>query len=283
MIFTLTALFLFGGRRDPAVHPGAADRDHLGHLLLDLQRRARSSPSGRSGKRAARRGPRPAARCAAPRRDRPPRGRPGARGAREVAGERRRAHAVPMLAPRYRWRYPDRDAARRRVPRGRRGPRGLVAGSPRVLARRGVVAADARGATSAPPAARPPRPGPPAGRGRGGRAGRPVPATRGERVLVFGDFDADGLTGLAILVRALRRLGAGRRDRTCRAGVDEGHGLSLRAVEAARDAGRTLIFTVDTGSSSVAEVAAAGARRDRRDRDRPPPRPAGRSRRPSRW
>src|ERR1035437_5279325 len=31
--------------------------------------------------------------------------------------------------------------------------------------------------------------------------------TRGERVLVYGDFDADGLTGLAILVIALRRLG----------------------------------------------------------------------------
>src|SRR5512140_1033677 len=30
---------------------------------------------------------------------------------------------------------------------------------------------------------------------------------RRERVLVFGDFDADGLTGLAILVLALRRLG----------------------------------------------------------------------------
>ena len=30
---------------------------------------------------------------------------------------------------------------------------------------------------------------------------------RGEPIIVFGDFDADGLTGLAILVRALRRLG----------------------------------------------------------------------------
>ena len=34
---------------------------------------------------------------------------------------------------------------------------------------------------------------------------------RGERVLVFGDFDADGLTGLAILVLALRRLGVDAR------------------------------------------------------------------------
>jgi single-stranded-DNA-specific exonuclease len=41
--------------------------------------------------------------------------------------------------------------------------------------------------------------------------------------------------------------------------LEEGHGLSLAAVEAARTAGAALIVTVDTGSSSVAEVAAANA------------------------
>ena len=78
----------------------------------------------------------------------------------------------------------------------------------------------------------------------------------GEGVLVVGDFDADGLCGLAILVRALRRLGLDAAALVpSRAG--EGHGLSLRAVEAAAAAGRTLVVTVDTGSSSVAEVGAA--------------------------
>jgi single-stranded-DNA-specific exonuclease len=80
---------------------------------------------------------------------------------------------------------------------------------------------------------------------------------RGERVLVVGDFDADGLTGLAILATALRRLGLDVATHVP-SRVDEGHGLSLQAVAAARDAGCTLLFTVDTGSSSVAEVAAAG-------------------------
>lgn len=81
---------------------------------------------------------------------------------------------------------------------------------------------------------------------------------RGERVLVFGDFDADGITGLAILTLALRRLGL---DVTpyVPSRLDEGHGLSLAAVEAATAAGATVIVTVDTGSSSVAEVAAANS------------------------
>ena len=77
-----------------------------------------------------------------------------------------------------------------------------------------------------------------------------------ESVLVFGDFDADGITGLAILTIALRRLGIvvipyvpSR--------LDEGHGLSRAAVDAAVAAGARVIVTVDTGSSSVAEVAAA--------------------------
>ncbi|MGZ3640790.1 MAG: single-stranded-DNA-specific exonuclease RecJ [Candidatus Limnocylindrales bacterium] len=81
---------------------------------------------------------------------------------------------------------------------------------------------------------------------------------RGERALVVGDFDADGLTGLAILVLALRRLGIDTApyvpDRRW-----EGHGLSMAAVEQSVAQGRSLLLTVDTGTSSVAEVAAAAA------------------------
>jgi single-stranded-DNA-specific exonuclease len=88
------------------------------------------------------------------------------------------------------------------------------------------------------------------------RVARAVAA--GERVLVFGDFDADGLTGCAIIVLALRALGLDAEphvpDR-----LAEGHGLSLAAVERARAEDRTLIFTVDTGTSSGEEIAAAAA------------------------
>ncbi|HET7677689.1 MAG TPA: single-stranded-DNA-specific exonuclease RecJ [Candidatus Limnocylindrales bacterium] len=80
----------------------------------------------------------------------------------------------------------------------------------------------------------------------------------GERLLVFGDFDADGVTGLAVLVRALRRLGLDAAPYVP-SRLSEGHGLSLAAVERARAEGRSLIVTVDCGTTSVAEVTAARA------------------------
>lgn len=80
-----------------------------------------------------------------------------------------------------------------------------------------------------------------------------------EPVQVFGDFDADGLTGLAIMVRALRAFGLDV-EPYVPSRLDEGHGLSLRAVDAAERDGRTLIVTVDTGSTSGPEIAAAGRR-----------------------
>ena len=55
-----------------------------------------------------------------------------------------------------------------------------------------------------------------------------APSRAGERVLVFGDFDADGLTGLAILVLALRCARASTSSRYVPDRTGEGHGLSLR-------------------------------------------------------
>ena len=160
-----------------------------------------------------------------------------------------------MLVPRYRWRYPDRapldDAFVGAV--AAHGGSSLLA---RVLARRGV-GTDELDAFFGPPALGLHDPGllPDAALvvARVERARR-----EGERVLVMGDFDADGLTGLAILVTALRRLGLDVAAHVP-SRLDEGHGLSLRAVGAAHDGGRSLLLTVDTGTSSVAEVAAAAA------------------------
>ena len=81
---------------------------------------------------------------------------------------------------------------------------------------------------------------------------------KGERVMVFGDFDADGLTGLAILVRALRRLGVDVVPYVP-SRLDEGHGLSRKAIAAAIEARAAVIVTVDCGSTSVAEIAEAGS------------------------
>ena len=82
---------------------------------------------------------------------------------------------------------------------------------------------------------------------------------RGERVLVFGDFDADGLTGLAIMTLALRRFGVAV-EPYVPSRLDEGHGLSMAALDAAVAFGASLIITVDCGTTSVAEVAESNAR-----------------------
>jgi len=82
---------------------------------------------------------------------------------------------------------------------------------------------------------------------------------RGERVLVYGDFDADGLTGLSILVLALRSLGLDVAPYVPERLAD-GHGLSLRAIERAAVEARTLIVTADCGTSSAAEIELARGR-----------------------
>jgi single-stranded-DNA-specific exonuclease len=78
----------------------------------------------------------------------------------------------------------------------------------------------------------------------------------GEKVLVFGDGDVDGITGTALLANYLESLGM---DVTWRIPTgDESYGLSLEAVEefAAKDG--TLIITVDCGISRFGEVKRAG-------------------------
>ncbi len=151
--------------------------------------------------------------------------------------------------------------------------RGLSARLMRVLSRRGPVdSGGARGPLR--------RAGVGAQRSRGScrTPTAPWPACRlrsgaGERVLVLGDFDADGLTGLAILVLALRHLGLDV-EPYVPARTEEGHGLSQGAVERALAGGRTLILTADTGSTSHVEIAAA--RRGRHLGHRHGPSPAAR-------
>ena len=81
----------------------------------------------------------------------------------------------------------------------------------------------------------------------------------GEIVQVFGDFDADGLTGLTILTIALRRFGIAVMPYVP-SRLDEGHGLSIAAIEEAVAAGASLIVTVDCGTSSGPEIAVANER-----------------------
>ncbi|MCQ1058120.1 single-stranded-DNA-specific exonuclease RecJ [Photobacterium sp. ZSDE20] len=80
------------------------------------------------------------------------------------------------------------------------------------------------------------------------------------RIIVVGDFDADGATSSALSVLALRMLGSRNVDYLVPNRFDDGYGLSPEVVEQAADRGAELIMTVDNGVSSISGVAAAKAR-----------------------
>jgi single-stranded-DNA-specific exonuclease len=79
------------------------------------------------------------------------------------------------------------------------------------------------------------------------------------RVLVVGDFDADGATSTALLVRALRALRFAHVDFLVPNRFHFGYGLTPEIVALAATRAPTLIVTVDNGVSSVAGVEAARA------------------------
>ncbi|HEY7832263.1 MAG TPA: single-stranded-DNA-specific exonuclease RecJ [Ktedonobacterales bacterium] len=83
-----------------------------------------------------------------------------------------------------------------------------------------------------------------------------VAARTGERVVVFGDYDADGLTSCAIMLLALQAVGA-RAEPYLPARTDEGRGPSEAAVRALAAQGYTLLVTTDCGTTNVAAVRVA--------------------------
>ena len=82
---------------------------------------------------------------------------------------------------------------------------------------------------------------------------------RNERLLVVGDFDADGATGTAVAVRGLRMLGARFVDFAVPDRKRHGYGLSTLLVDELLDRAPQVIVTVDHGTSSVAGVARAAS------------------------
>jgi single-stranded-DNA-specific exonuclease len=79
-------------------------------------------------------------------------------------------------------------------------------------------------------------------------------------VLVVGDYDADGATSSALIVRALRAYGWPEVDFLVPNRFEYGYGLTPEVVALAASRSPTLIVTVDNGISSVTGVAAARAR-----------------------
>ncbi len=82
---------------------------------------------------------------------------------------------------------------------------------------------------------------------------------QGRRILVVGDFDADGATSSALAVLGLRALGAAEVDFLTPNRFEYGYGLTPEIVAAALQRAPDLIVTVDNGISSLDGVAAAQA------------------------
>ena len=77
-----------------------------------------------------------------------------------------------------------------------------------------------------------------------------------ERICVFGDYDADGVTSSAILHTALKTLGAEVLVRLPDR-FTEGYGISIKAIDEMLEKGVTLFITVDNGIRAINEIAYA--------------------------
>ncbi|MBI5929322.1 MAG: single-stranded-DNA-specific exonuclease RecJ [Chloroflexi bacterium] len=78
---------------------------------------------------------------------------------------------------------------------------------------------------------------------------------RKEKIVIYGDFDADGVTSTAVLVTTIRALG-GVVEHYIPNRIDEGYGLNTPALLELARRGTKLVVTVDCGIRSVEEVQA---------------------------
>ncbi len=81
----------------------------------------------------------------------------------------------------------------------------------------------------------------------------------GETIAIFGDYDCDGITSTAQMLRFFRRNGVEPIVRLPHR-MHDGYGLKMKHVEEFANAGVTLLFTVDTGVASHAEIETAKAK-----------------------
>jgi single-stranded-DNA-specific exonuclease len=81
-----------------------------------------------------------------------------------------------------------------------------------------------------------------------------------EKITIYGDYDVDGISSSAMLVRVLRSLGA---DVTyyCPHRLTDGYGVSMAGVEQIASGGTTLLITVDCGITAIEEIAFAARQR----------------------
>ena len=80
---------------------------------------------------------------------------------------------------------------------------------------------------------------------------------QGEKIIIYGDYDIDGLSATALLLDAFGKFGFEGVDAFIPNRFVEGYGMTMGAVDKVHDMGADLIVTVDTGSLCHAEIAYA--------------------------
>ena len=80
---------------------------------------------------------------------------------------------------------------------------------------------------------------------------------QGEKIVIYGDYDIDGLSATALLLDAFDKFGFKDVDAFIPNRFVEGYGMTMGAVDKVRDMGADLIVTVDTGSLCHTEIAYA--------------------------
>ena len=86
-----------------------------------------------------------------------------------------------------------------------------------------------------------------------------VIANRDQRIIIVGDYDVDGATSTALVLRCLREFGFADVEYLVPNRFDYGYGLSKEIVRVAAERSPALLITVDNGVSSVAGVDEANA------------------------
>ena len=77
-----------------------------------------------------------------------------------------------------------------------------------------------------------------------------------KRIIIYGDYDADGMTGTSIFYRCLKLIGADVGYYVPNR-MEEGYGLNIEAIDRLASQGAELLITVDCGIASVEEAAHA--------------------------
>ena len=74
-----------------------------------------------------------------------------------------------------------------------------------------------------------------------------------EKILIYGDYDADGITSTTILIKFFKELGV-EVDKYIPNRLEEGYGINNKALEEIKNRGIDLIITVDTGITANDQV-----------------------------